>query len=92
MESLRKPRRKRDPKLQKMLFPVVRPVLEKIASIIRRHLSEYKTGDIYLVGGTCSFPGFSRIIQVETGIKTYIPTLPVLVTPLGIALACRGNM
>lgn len=81
--------RKRDPKLQKMLLPVVRPVMEKIACIIRRHLSGYKSGDIYLVGGSCNFPGFAGLIQSETGLHTYIPALPMLVTPLGIALACE---
>lgn len=81
-------RRKRDPAQQKILFPVIRPVLEKIAYIIRQHVAGYDVTDLYLVGGTCSFLGFDRLIEKETGIKTHLPEAPLLVTPLGIALAC----
>lgn len=83
--------RKRDPMQQMMLFKLIRPVVEKIASIINRHVSGYKAEDIYLVGGTCSFPGFVQHIEKETGIRTYLPAEPLLLTPLGIALACREN-
>ncbi|ATW27979.1 ethanolamine utilization protein EutJ [Candidatus Formimonas warabiya] len=80
---------KRDPIHQRVLFPVIRPVLEKIAFIVRRHLVGYHAPALYLVGGTCSFPGFDRFMEQETGIPTYLPALPLMVTPLGIALSCK---
>lgn len=82
--------KKRDPQLQKSLFPVVRAVFEKVATITKRHLAGYETEALYLVGGTCAFPGFAELMEIETGIKTYLPEKPLLVTPLGIALACRN--
>mgnify|MGYP000860860023 CR=1 FL=1 len=81
--------RKRDPREQAVMFPVVRPVFEKIASIINQHLTGSAPGAIYLVGGTCSYPGLDYVIQQETGCPTFVPQLPYLVTPLGIALSFK---
>lgn len=84
-------RLKRDPAHQKELFPVVRPVMEKVSSIITRSVKNGTHGDIYLVGGTCAFPGFPELIRKETGIDAYLPKHPLLITPLGIALACKNK-
>ncbi|NLX88170.1 MAG: ethanolamine utilization protein EutJ [Syntrophomonadaceae bacterium] len=81
--------KKRDPREQAMMFPVVRPVFEKIASIVKQHLKGFHPRSIYLVGGTCSYPGFDFVIQQETGCQTFVPQLPYLVTPLGIALSFK---
>lgn len=78
-----------DPESQKMLFPIVRPVIEKVAAIIHRHLAGYHADALYFVGGTCSFPGFVRLIEQELNISSYLPHIPLMVTPLGIALSCR---
>lgn len=80
--------KKCDPLMQKDLYPVIRPVFEKIISITRRHIQGYRSETIYLVGGPCAFPGFSNLMQNELGIPTLVPNYPLLVTPLGIALAC----
>ena len=79
--------RKRDPRHQAELLPVVRPVIEKIASIIARHVSGRDVGTVYLVGGTCAFCGFEGVIEKSLGIPTILPSHPLLVTPLGIALS-----
>lgn len=77
---------------QARLLPVVRPVMEKVASITARHVAEYErqTGrsvdELTLVGGTVAFPGMAQIVQEYTGIRTSIPERPVFVTPIGIAL------
>ncbi|MGX8700719.1 ethanolamine utilization protein EutJ [Caproiciproducens sp.] len=78
-----------DPVLQKKYFVVVRPVFEKISSIILHHVAGRDVRDLFLVGGTCSYPGFSALVEKETGIRTHLPKHPLYVTPLGIALACR---
>lgn len=41
---------------------------------------------IYLVGGTCAYPGMDKVIQEATGIQTILPGNPLFVTPLGIAM------
>lgn len=77
---------KKNPAEQQQLLPVVRPVMEKVGSIINRHVSKYKVKKLYLVGGTCSFPGMDKVVQEFTGIETIVPGNPLFVTPLGIAM------
>jgi ethanolamine utilization protein EutJ len=77
---------KKDPNEQTRLFPVVRPVMEKVASIINRHVQRHRIKTLYLVGGTCSYPGMDAVIQEMTGIETVLPGNPLFVTPLGIAM------
>ena len=77
---------KKDPNEQTRLFPVIRPVMEKVASIINRHVEGHLIERLYLVGGTCSYPGMDEVIQEMTGIETVLPGNPLFVTPLGIAM------
>jgi ethanolamine utilization protein EutJ len=77
---------KKDPKEQTRLFPVIRPVMEKVGTIVRRHVTGHKVDRIYLVGGTCAYPGIDRVIQEVTGIETLLPGNPLFITPLGIAM------
>jgi len=79
---------KRDFKNHRELLPVLRPVIEKVSSIINRHIREYQVKEIYLVGGTCCLDGIEAIIAQQTGLPTYKPQNPMFVTPLGIALNC----
>lgn len=79
---------KKDPARQKEILPVVRPVLEKMGSIVRQHVAGRNVRDIYLVGGTCCLPGMEEVIARETGLNVCKPANPFLVTPLGIALNC----
>lgn len=81
--------RKTNPARQAELLPVVRPVIQKIASIIRRHTAGHRVGTVHLVGGTCAFRGFGPIVASELGLPVRVPDNPHLVTPLGIALSGR---
>jgi ethanolamine utilization protein EutJ len=86
---------KLDPAQQKRLLPVVRPVMEKVASITARHIAEYELQNgrvveqLTLVGGTSSFPGMAEVVQEYTGIPTRVPEHAMFVTPIGIALNDR---
>lgn len=80
---------KLDPAQQRRLLPVVRPVFEKVATIVARHVADHDVGTIHLVGGTASFPGIAEILRTETGIPTVVPSRPLFVTPLGVALHDR---
>lgn len=77
---------KKDPKEQTRLFPVIRPVMEKVGTIVRRHIAGRKVDKIYLVGGTCAYPGMTDVIQEVTGIEAVLPGNPLFITPLGIAM------
>ena len=77
---------KKNPKEQTRLFSIVRPVMEKVGSIINRHISGQKVDRLYLVGGTCAYPGMDKVIEEYTGIETVLPGNPLFITPLGIAM------
>ena len=77
---------KKNPNEQTRLFPIVRPVMEKVGSIINRHVSGQKVDKLYLVGGTCAYPGMDKVIEEYTDIETVLPGNPLFVTPLGIAM------
>ena len=77
--------RKRDPANAAELFPVVRPVLEKIGTIVHDVISPHETEQLHLVGGTCRFPGIAEVIAGVTGVGARVPGDPLFVTALGLA-------
>ncbi|MGK0468168.1 ethanolamine utilization protein EutJ [Clostridium sp.] len=80
---------KQDPKKKLENAAVLRPVCEKVASIIKKHISDFNVKAIYLVGGTSCLHNIEKVIESETGIKTYKPKNPLFVTPIGIAMNCK---
>lgn len=78
-------RLKVDPAAQRALLPVVRPVMEKVASIVRAGTRGFPVPRVYLVGGTVAFPGFAEVVAEVTGWDVTVPASPLFVTPLGIA-------
>lgn len=80
---------KKDPSEQTRLFPLVRPVMEKIGTIIQRHIQGKDAQSITLVGGTPLFPGTAKVIEEVTGLPTAVADHPLFVTPLGIAMHDR---
>lgn len=81
-------RMKTDPARQADIFPLVRPVFQKMASIVKGCLKGFDVQTLYLVGGTSCFPGIEKVMEEETGLAVACPRNPLLVTPLGIALSC----
>ena len=77
---------KKNPNEQTRLFPIIRPVMEKVGAIVNRHIQGYPVDRLYLVGGTCAYPGMDKVVQEYTGIETVLPGNPLFVTPLGIAM------
>jgi len=75
---------------QARLFPLVRPVMEKVGTIITQHIRGSSPASITLVGGTALFPGMAEVVQEVTGIPTRVPARPMFITPLGIALSDTG--
>lgn len=76
---------KTDPREQSRLLPVVRPVMEKVASIVARNTAGFAVPTVCLVGGAVAFPGFARVMEQASGLDTVVPVSPLFVTPLGIA-------
>lgn len=83
---------KRDQKNHQELIGVLKPVVEKIATIIMTQIAGFEIEELYLVGGTACLTGIETIIEAKTRIKTYKPLNPMFVTPLGIALSCTDEI
>jgi len=81
---------KQDPRNTKEVYAAVRPVLEKMATIVERHVRGYNVKETWLVGGTSCLPGIEQVFSDILGAPAYKPVRPMLVTPLGIALCCRA--
>jgi ethanolamine utilization protein EutJ len=77
---------KKDPAQQSRLFPIVRPVMEKMGTIINKHIQGFGSETIVLVGRTSLFPGIETVIQEITGLPTRVAHHPLFVTPVGIAM------
>lgn len=77
---------KKDSSEHQGLLPIVRPVFEKMGSIVKKSIEGHTVDTIYLVGGTCCFEGVESVMEKQLGITVVKPDNPMLVTPLGIAL------
>ncbi len=73
---------------QDEILPVVRPVVQKMGTIVKRHIEGRDVSAVYLVGGTCCLKGMEQVMEKEIGVPVRKPANPFLVTPLGIALNC----
>lgn len=83
---------KRNKDNHKELLPILKPVIEKISTIITTQVAGYDVKDLYLVGGTACLSGIEKIIEKKTGITTHKPINPMFVTPLGIAKSCTNEV
>lgn len=81
---------KKDPVNKKEVIALVKPCIQKVADIIKRHIRGYRVDTVYLVGGSCCLEGIEDIISREIDLPVYKPINPFYVTPLGIALSCIG--
>ena len=79
-------RRKREE--GQILWPLVRPVFEKMADIVHTHLQGQDVDAIYLSGGSCTLPGVQPLFAAACPAQRVIlPAPPLFTTPLAIA-AC----
>ncbi len=69
------------------VFLATRPVLEKMATIVKREIDPYDVDTIYLVGGTSMAYGIEDIFENICEKKVIKPKNPLLITPIGIAIS-----
>lgn len=73
------------------VYPIIEPVIEKMASIIQSHLRDFEdVKSIYVVGGASTISGFEEVFKKQIGIETFTMKYPLFITPLGIAM--RGGI
>ena len=65
----------------------MRPVIDKIISIIKTASVGEDLKEVVLVGGTALLTGMEDYVEQKLGIKTTKPSNPMFVTPIGIALS-----
>lgn len=80
---------KRDVKNHREIFPVMGPVIDKVATIIRKQIEGRNVETVCLVGGTACLTGIEGAVEKRLGLPVYKPKNPMFVTPLGIALSCK---
>ena len=80
---------KQSPSEAANVMGMVKPVIQKMASITKKHIRGSIVDNIWLVGGTCCLTGFENVFEQEMEIPTFKPIYPHMVTPLGIAMSCR---
>jgi ethanolamine utilization protein EutJ len=82
---------KKDPAQQRLVSSLVRPVMEKVGTIVARHIRPYGVETLYLVGGTSGMAGMAEVVSAITGVPTIVPPHPLFVTPVGIAMHDPGG-
>lgn len=82
---------KKDPLKEQDVFPVIKPVVQKMASIVKRFLKDFEVDRVYVVGGASCFSEFDSTFEKELGITTVKTNDSLLVTPLGIAWNAQVN-
>jgi ethanolamine utilization protein EutJ len=83
---------KTDPKRSREVLGIVRPVIDKISSIVGGYLEGFQRVEkVCMVGGTCELEGLAEVVGQNLGLETFRPEAPQIITPFGIALSCLGR-
>lgn len=77
---------KRDPAQGGLVFGLIRPTLEKMATIAAVATAGAEDLPVYLVGGSSSFPGSANVFGAVLGRDVTKPDEPLFPTPLGTAM------
>ena len=57
--------RKNDPGYHDELFPLIKPVFQKMAGIVNQHIRGYRVETLYLVGGVSCFDGIEEVMRLK---------------------------
>ena len=68
------------------VFGVIRPVVEKMATIAARAIAGHDVQQVYLVGGASSLPAAPGVFEDVLELPVHRPVEPLFVTPLGIPM------
>ncbi len=77
---------KRDVSRHREIYPVVRPVADKMAAITGKYIAGRGVEEVYVVGGACVFEQFAPSFSEVLDLPVFKPECPWLVTPMGIAM------
>lgn len=77
---------KKDPKKSDLVIGLIRPTLEKMATIAAEATVGYEDLPVYLVGGSSSHPMARSVFESVLGRPVTRPNEPLFPTPLGTAM------
>jgi len=77
---------KLDPANEDEVIRAVRPVAEKMATIVLNNLAGRDVHEVWLAGGPVEMEGIDAIFADILGVPVMKPPEPMMVTPLGIAM------
>ena len=70
----------------KQVWPIVKPVFEKMTDIVRAHIQGHAVQSLYLSGGSCSLAGVGELFAEEfPELDIILPKHPIFLTPFAIA-------
>ena len=68
------------------IWPIVRPVYEKMADIVAANIKQENISAIWMAGGSCMQPGVKELFQDNfKNISIFLPQPSIFITPLAIA-------
>lgn len=68
------------------IWPAVKPVYEKMADIVARHIEGQGITDLWLAGGSCMQPGVAELFRKQfPALQVHLPQHSLFMTPLAIA-------
>lgn len=69
------------------IWPAVKPVYEKMADIVARHIEGQGITDLWLAGGSCLQPGVAELFRKQfPALQVHLPQHSLFMTPLAIAV------
>ncbi|EFA6326705.1 ethanolamine utilization protein EutJ, partial [Escherichia coli] len=72
------------------IWPAVKPVYEKMADIVARHIEGQGITDLWLAGGSCMQPGVAELFRKQfPALQVHLPQHSLFMTPLAIASSGR---
>ncbi len=77
---------KRDNSKEAEVFPIIRPVVEKMATITKNAAPDQLQKPVVVVGGATNFKDFIKAFSKTLKMDAVKPAFPQFVTPLGIAM------
>ncbi len=78
---------KKDPASQRLVQGVIRPTLERMATIAATALGDRDVPVVYLVGGSSSFDNAPAVFTTRLGRPVIRPVEPLFITPLGVPMS-----
>lgn len=74
------------------IWPVVKPVYEKMAEIVACHIAGQGVTDLWLAGGSCMQPGVEALFRQRfPELQVHLPQHSLFMTPLAIANSGRAK-